>query len=172
MSSNDDNDEVRDALIRAGIILAGAVILDELFEVVQSPPRPVRTSILSDEFYVVDEGYPNVNGFLALYRGERYHRSDFRGRGGSSTKRELFNQRHSSIRNMIERCFGLLKARFPILKQMSNYKLARQSNMTIACCVIHNFIIKYQNSDSLIDEWSTTELNFDEDQDPSSSSSQ
>ncbi|WOL19740.1 hypothetical protein Cni_G28542 [Canna indica] len=162
MSSNDDNDEVRDALIRAGIILASAVILDELFEVAQSPPRPVRTSILSGL---------NLGDFLIL-RGERYHRSNFHGRRGPSTKRELFNQRHSSVRNVIERCFGLLKARFPILKQMPNYGPPRQGNIAIACCVIHNFIIKYRNSDSLIDEWSTVQLNFDEDQDPSSSSSQ
>ncbi|VVA18103.1 Hypothetical predicted protein, partial [Prunus dulcis] len=28
---------------------------------------------------------------------------------------ELFYYRHSSLRNVIERCFGVLKARFPIL---------------------------------------------------------
>ncbi|GKC53332.1 ALP1-like protein, partial [Tanacetum coccineum] len=45
-----------------------------------------------DYFYVVDSGYPNLKGFLAPYRGERYHRSDWQ-RGGVrcvSGKKELF----------------------------------------------------------------------------------
>uniref|UniRef100_A0A803QX69 DDE Tnp4 domain-containing protein n=1 Tax=Cannabis sativa TaxID=3483 RepID=A0A803QX69_CANSA len=56
------------------------------------------------------------------------------------SKRELFNYRHSSLRNVIERCFGVLKARFPILKQMPSYDLKIQKYIVIACCGIHNFI--------------------------------
>ncbi|XP_031112048.1 uncharacterized protein LOC116016021 [Ipomoea triloba] len=67
---------------------------------------------LEGHYYVVDAGYPNVPGFLAAYRGEAYHLNEFRGQGRIQNKQALFNYRHSSLRNVIERCFGLLKARF------------------------------------------------------------
>ena len=53
---------------------------------------------------------------------------------------ELFNYKHSSLCNIIETCFGVLKARFPILKVMPNYRQRRQRCIPIACCVLHNFI--------------------------------
>ncbi|GAV63127.1 LOW QUALITY PROTEIN: DDE_4 domain-containing protein, partial [Cephalotus follicularis] len=56
--------------------------------------------------------------------------------------KELFNYRHSSIRNVIERYFGLLKARFPILKLMPCYKPVKQHIMVVACCVVYNFICR------------------------------
>ena len=111
-----------------------------------------------DEFYVVDAGYPNISGFLAPYRGERYHRNDFGGRGRPRTKVELFNQRHSSVRNVIERCFGVLKARFPILKLMPNYPLRRQRCNPLACCTLHNFIRMEARLDTLFQEYEN--LNF------------
>ncbi|KAI8007213.1 Protein C2-DOMAIN ABA-RELATED 1, partial [Camellia lanceoleosa] len=36
---------------------------------------------------------------------------------------ELFNHRHSSLRNVIERTFGVLKQRFPLLRHMSRYDM-------------------------------------------------
>ncbi|XP_022883271.1 uncharacterized protein LOC111400040 [Olea europaea var. sylvestris] len=62
-----------------------------------------------DQFYLVDSGYPNMPGFLAPYRGQRYHLRDYVGRGRLRGKEELFNYRHSSCRNIIERCIGVLK---------------------------------------------------------------
>ena len=77
----------------------------------------------TDQFYLVDSGFPNMSGYLAPYRRERYHLRDFRDGGRPRGKQELFNHRHSSLRNIIERCFGVLKARFPILKLMPNYPI-------------------------------------------------
>ena len=71
----------------------------------------------------MDVGYPNISYFLAPYRGERYHLDDFCGRGRITGKHELFNHRYSSIRNVIEQAFGVLKATFLILKSISNYPL-------------------------------------------------
>ena len=80
-------------------------------------------------------------GFLSPYRGERYHLRDYRGpRRRPRGPIELFKYRHSSLRNIIERCFGVLKAHFPILKVMPNYRPRRQRHISIACCVLHNFI--------------------------------
>ncbi|XP_062100555.1 uncharacterized protein LOC133806473 [Humulus lupulus] len=66
-------------------------------------------------------------------------------------KKELFNYRHSSLRNVIERCFGVLKARFPILKQMPSYDLRIQKYIVIACCGIHNFIRANAKADVYFD---------------------
>ena len=65
----------------------------------------------------------------------------------------MFNYTHSSLRMVIERCFGVLKARFPILKLMPPYKSCRQRLIAIACCAIHNFIRKWGLRDELFREW-------------------
>ena len=87
-------------------------------------------------------------GFLAPFRSQRYHLQEFRGRHYSGPK-ELFNHRHSSLRNVIERTFGVLKKRFPILRSMPNYKSTRQGPLVIACCVVHNWISLHAAMDPL-----------------------
>ncbi|XP_060967285.1 uncharacterized protein LOC133035443 [Cannabis sativa] len=72
--------------------------------------------------------------------------------------KELFNYRHSSLRNVIEQCFGVLKARFPILKMMPPYKLSRQTLIVIACCTLHNFIRQCTQYDHMFREWEEKEL--------------
>ncbi|KAL6336580.1 hypothetical protein AAG906_025135 [Vitis piasezkii] len=75
------------------------------------------------KYYVVDSGYPCISGFLPPYRGERYHLQEYRGRRNQPIRyKELFNYRHSSLRNIIESYFGVLKTRFPILRMMPCYK--------------------------------------------------
>ncbi|PKU63860.1 hypothetical protein MA16_Dca010778 [Dendrobium catenatum] len=67
------------------------------------------------KFYLVDAGYPLQRGFLKPYPDTRYHIPDFR-RGSRTTTgyREVFNMRHSSLRSVIERAFGVCK------KEMEN----------------------------------------------------
>ncbi|XP_062109520.1 uncharacterized protein LOC133820992 [Humulus lupulus] len=94
-------------------------------------------------------------GFLAPYRGERYHLHHFRGRGNHPRgAMELFNYRHSSLCNVIERCFGLLKAKFPILKSMPPYLLGKQRQIPIACCAIHNWITMHSINDRMFEQYS------------------
>lgn len=82
-----------------------------------------------------------MSGFLIPYRGERYHLQEFCGNNnGSTSSNELFNRRHSSLRNVIERTFRVFKVRFPIFKLIINYKPLRQVVMVIECCIVHNFI--------------------------------
>ncbi|MFQ6663788.1 hypothetical protein Gotur_031166 [Gossypium turneri] len=59
----------------------------------------------------VDAGYTNCEGFLAPFRGQRYHLNEWRQGYQPSTPEEFFNMKHASARNVIERCFGLLKHR-------------------------------------------------------------
>ncbi|CAA0839664.1 Unknown protein [Striga hermonthica] len=59
--------------------------------------------------------------------------------------RELFNRRHATVRNVVERSFGILKGKFPIIKGlMPNYPPEFQTDIVIACCVAHNFILEHQ----------------------------
>ena len=117
---------------------------------------------MTDQFYLVDSGFPNMAGYLAPFRSARYHLRDFRDRGRARGKHELFNYRHSSLRNVIERCFGVLKARFPILKMMPNYPVRRQRQIPTACCTIHNFIRMQHGTDRLFGDYSREDMIVDE----------
>ncbi|VVA31425.1 PREDICTED: ALP1 [Prunus dulcis] len=91
-------------------------------------------------YYLVDGGYTNGKGFLAPFRGQRYHLNDWRDGYQPTTPAELFNMKHSSARNVIERCFGLLKMRWAILRSPSFYDITTQCRIISACCMPHNFI--------------------------------
>jgi hypothetical protein len=103
--------------------------------------------LLAGHYYLVDSGFPCSNGYLPPYRGERYHLQDFRSGGDPRGFKELFNYRHSSLRMVIERCFGVLKKRFYVLNGMPRYKLCRQSLIVNACCTLHNFIREVDRND-------------------------
>lgn len=55
-------------------------------------------------------------------------------------KEELFNLRHASLRNVIERIFGILKSQFCILEVGCEYPMEFQARVVPALCAIHNFI--------------------------------
>ena len=93
-------------------------------------------------------GYPCTMSFLPPLKAERYHLQDYHGRVRQPrTYKELFNYRHSSLRNRIERCFCVFKAHFPILKMMSYFNLSRQPLIVITYCNIHNFIRMWTQQD-------------------------
>ncbi|KAF7130757.1 hypothetical protein RHSIM_Rhsim10G0071400 [Rhododendron simsii] len=99
-------------------------------------------------------------GFLTPYKGERYHLSLFRGRRRLPTKEEeWFNYHHSSLRNVIERYFGALKARFPILKQMpKGFSVQTQKYLPTACCTVHNFIRMHDKNDAVFKFYNKEDL--------------
>ncbi|KAL0309141.1 UNVERIFIED_CONTAM: hypothetical protein Sradi_5856400 [Sesamum radiatum] len=102
--------------------------------------RPNGLTVPTGNYYLCD-GYANADGFLTPYRGVRYHLREWdRTAGGPQNKEELFNLKHSSARNVIERTFGLLKVRWGILRSPSFYPIDVQSKIIIACCLLHNFI--------------------------------
>ncbi|KAE8702170.1 putative Nuclear factor kappa-B-binding protein [Hibiscus syriacus] len=91
-------------------------------------------------YYLCDVGYTNGEGFLAPYRGQRYHLNDWREGHQPTTLKKYFNMKHSQARNCIERCFGILKARWAILREKSFYPVKTQCRLISACCLLHNFI--------------------------------
>ncbi len=54
--------------------------------------------------------------------------------------KELFNLRHSSPRNAIERIFGVIKKRYPILTSPTLYPFETQVKILKALTLLHNFI--------------------------------
>ncbi|CAA0806910.1 Unknown protein [Striga hermonthica] len=98
------------------------------------------------KYYVVDSGYANIPRFLSPYLGDRYHLPEWiRSNQTPQNARELFNRRHATVWNVVERSFGILKGKFPIIKGlMPNYPPEFQTDIVIACCVAHNFILEHQ----------------------------
>ncbi|PPD70171.1 hypothetical protein GOBAR_DD32950 [Gossypium barbadense] len=78
-------------------------------------------------YYLVDAGYTNCKGFLAPFRGQRYHLNEWRQGYQPSSPQEFFNMKHASARNVIERCFGLLELRWGILRSPSFYPIIMSS---------------------------------------------
>jgi hypothetical protein len=57
---------------------------------------------------------------LCQYKGQRYHMPEFQ-HGNPVGLKEVFNHAHSSLRNVIERCFVILKNKWRILGHLSSY---------------------------------------------------
>ena len=53
-------------------------------------------------YYLVDAGYTNYEGFLAPFRGQRYHLNEWRQGHQPTIAKEFFNTKHSTARNVIE----------------------------------------------------------------------
>jgi hypothetical protein len=95
--------------------------------------------LLPGKYYLGDAGYALSEHVLTPYRGVRYHLKEFEADGPQNAK-ELFNLRHSSLRNVIERMYGVLKRRFPILVKMSPYQYEFQCDIVHCTFLLHNFV--------------------------------
>ena len=80
-------------------------------------------------------------GYLAPFKESTYHIPEFRHRSGPPQgKYEVFNFLHSSLHNVIERTFGVLKQKWHILKGMTSFSPRTQKHIITACLALHNFI--------------------------------
>ncbi|XP_072148506.1 uncharacterized protein [Setaria viridis] len=120
------------------------------------------------KFYLVDGGYANTSSFIALYRGVRYHLSEFRRRrssqSGYANYKELFNHHHALLRNHIERAIGVLKKRFPILKVGTFHPIENQFKIAAAAVAFHNIIRGQNGQEGWLDdqpEYISTDQYFD-----------
>lgn len=115
-------------------------------------------------YYLADAGYANVTGFMTPYRGVRYHLKEHHGRT-PETPKELFNLRHSSLRNVVERSIGVLKKRWPYLRHPTFHDVQTQSKIVLACCALHNFLQCVDPEDNVEDEESSDSDEEDEEAD-------
>lgn len=65
----------------------------------------------------------------------------------STPAENLYNEAQIRTRNVIERCFGVCKNRFPVLRRQITLSLARVQAVIVACFVLHNIAIDSKESD-------------------------
>ncbi|CAL2240256.1 unnamed protein product [Prunus armeniaca] len=96
---------------------------------------------------VLSDALSRRNG-LKVPQGVRYHLQDFAGHGRDpENENELFNLRHASLRNVIERIFGIFKSRFTIFKSAPPFLFKTQAELVLTCASLHNFLRKECHSD-------------------------
>ncbi|XP_021734166.1 uncharacterized protein LOC110700893 [Chenopodium quinoa] len=106
--------------------------------------RPNGLKVPKGCYYLCDGGYTNGEGFLAPYRGHLYHLKEWNnGPRQPQNAEEYFNLRHAKARNVIERCFGLLKGRWGILRSPSWFSLKTHGRIVLACALLHNLVKRY-----------------------------
>lgn len=119
-----------------------------------------RFTVPEGKYYLVDSSYANTRSFIAPFPGFRYHLSDYVNGGNPQNPQELYNHRHASLRGVVDRTFGLLKKRFPMLRAATRgYDLATQVKLVIATCILHNFIL---DEGSAADDIQEPDGNLDE----------
>ncbi|XP_057800517.1 uncharacterized protein LOC131015993 [Salvia miltiorrhiza] len=103
--------------------------------------RPHGLRVPKGNYYLCDNGYANSEGFLAPFKGVRYHLKEWGPQAARpQNAQELFNLRHAKARNVIERAFGVMKMRWGILRSTSYYPIQIQNRLIMACFVLNNFI--------------------------------
>lgn len=146
-----------------------------------SQSRLVDLHIPEGKYYLADAGFGICDTLLVPYRGVRYHlvewgRADVRSVDSilviyvllivylysPSNREELFNLRHASARNVVERVFGVLKKRWAVLVHPPQFSMSIQAQIPPALAGLHNFILDHDPND--IDEYLTG--NDEEDLDP------
>jgi DDE superfamily endonuclease len=92
-------------------------------------------------YWLGDAGYHNSSTVMVPYRGVRYHlKEQWQSKNKPETYQELFNLRHSSLRNAIERIFGVAKRKFKVLKSVPEYSVEVQTQLVCAVVVLYNFV--------------------------------
>ncbi|CAA7028570.1 unnamed protein product [Microthlaspi erraticum] len=110
------------------------------------------------KYYLVDSGYPTRTGYLGPHRKVRYHLNQFARGGPPTNMRELFNRRHSGLRTVIERTFGVWKAKWRILDgKHPKYGLTKWIKLVTATMALHNFIRDSHREDSDFVRWQERE---------------
>lgn len=91
-----------------------------------------------------------MRGYNTAYRDYRYHLQDCRSKGNA---RGIFNLAYSSLRNIMERCFAVLKVCIPILKMIASYSLQTQVLILTAVVTLHNYIRYEAQRDRLFEKY-------------------
>ncbi|KAJ1145558.1 hypothetical protein NDU88_011844 [Pleurodeles waltl] len=97
---------------------------------------PPQVQVLSvPHFLASDSGYPNLSWLLTPVRNPR------------TRAEERYNESHGRTRRVIERTFGLLKARFRCLHMTGGslfYSPKKVCQIIVACCMLHNLALRRQ----------------------------
>ena len=96
------------------------------------------------KYWLADAGYSNSNYLLTPYKGVYYHlKKQHLAQQRPQNPQELFNLRHSSLRNVIEYIFEVSKKRFPCLKTIMKFLKETQVDVVYTVAILYNFIVMY-----------------------------
>ncbi|XLU60905.1 hypothetical protein S245_020114, partial [Arachis hypogaea] len=89
------------------------------------------------KFYFGDARFMLKHGLIIPYRGIRYHLKEYAKRG-LENKKELFNLRHVSLRNVIKRSFEILKKKFATITSGTepHYDFETMTEIVLACFIL------------------------------------
>ena len=93
-----------------------------------------------DTYLIGDAAYRLTTNMLTPYKDN----------GNLTDVQKRYNFVHASSRNVIERSFGILKARFPRLKFIDTKKIEDICAYVIAVCTIHNYAIDENDTSDTI----------------------
>lgn len=117
------------------------------------------------KYFVADAGYSNSGMTLSPYRGVRYHLREIKAAGKDpQDKYELYNFRHSSLRNVVERIFGVFKRRWRLFDRPHEFSIRTQVKLVYALVAIHNLINKFYPVGSDFDRFEPCENEMDGDE--------
>ena len=92
-------------------------------------------------YYLSDGSYSSARRLLVPYKNTRYHYQE--GREATlrpETKEELFNHRHTLLRDIGECSIGNIKGSFRIFRLTPHFSVPTQNRIIIAAAAIHNFL--------------------------------
>ncbi|KNE98773.1 hypothetical protein PSTG_07960 [Puccinia striiformis f. sp. tritici PST-78] len=109
--------------------------------------------IAKKKYFLADAGYGLRHGLMTPFQGTRYHLKEQANAGKKpSTNKELYNLRHATLRNIVERIFGCIKRKFSILQALPEIELKKQVRLVYALCMLWNFIRSHESMDNLFDD--------------------
>ena len=109
---------------------------------------------------ILQSGFGQVKGALSAFPHHLLIVSFLR----PKNKEELFNLRHASARNVIERIFGILKRRFRILLLPLEYNLDIQARLPAGLAALHNFIRLHEPNPTDNEQDDDTQLEDEDDE--------
>lgn len=108
--------------------------------------------IPNGKYYLGLQG-PMPIGVLSPYSNVRCQLTEFSNHEPQN-REELFNLRHSLLHFVMEKTFGVLKKRFPIIAGVAEpfFSFETMRHIIIACCVLHNFLMEVDIDEQMIAE--------------------
>ena len=110
-------------------------------------------NILKSKYWLKNTGYRNSKYIISLYCRVWYYlkeqqQADLR----PNTAKELFNLHYTSLQNVIERIFGVVKRKFKVLGLVAEYSIDIQIYFVLSFITLYNFICLQENIQEDIDK--------------------
>lgn len=112
------------------------------------PPKPLPMRTLPVPYLLVaDDAFALTTNLI----------KPFSARNMNAIQR-VFNYRLSRARRVVENAFGIMSARFRVMRSPIKLEPVKTRQITLACCVLHNFLMNQKSSmyfnSNLVDHYS------------------